>query len=362
MRRMWTEIEKFEGLKHYFFIPCDSHGIQLLVKDVITVLPGFSEVLRKAQLVAKSFRGAPLQYARLRELQVEHYGQHQSLVLSVISRWSTQFRLVSSLLKSKDSVKHYDQLFKTVAKSERLKNVVMDIIKDRDFWVKLEALRELLQPIDERLRMSKSGKSHLGHVLNRWADILKTLRTMSIEHQELETFISEGGPFMECYRNQVLPIHVVAYYLIPETALCDIDNDFAPIPIEFEKKILDFFRRYSSSEEECKHMSREFNFFRSQQSPFETARQCWEEYKDPYLFWHFASGLALALAKLAFRIFESPVNSVASERAVSVQNLIHSKMRNRLLPERANKPEFIYTNAHILEQQNIPTVDGGPSA
>jgi hypothetical protein len=35
----------------------------------------------------------------------------------------------------------------------------------------LYALRELFQPIDEHLRMSEGGKSHLGHVLDRWADI-----------------------------------------------------------------------------------------------------------------------------------------------------------------------------------------------
>jgi hAT family C-terminal dimerisation region len=226
--------------------------------------------------------------------------------------------------------------------------------------VKLEALRELLQPIDERLRMSESGKSHLGHVLNRWAGILQTMRRKSVEHQELETFISdEGGPFMERYRKQVLPIHIVAYYLMPETTISDIENAFAPIPVDFEKKIMDFFRRYSSSDEEYKKMSREFNFFRTQQSPFESVRQCWEEYKDPNLFWLFARGLAPTLAAIAIRLFASPVNSVASERAFSVQNLIHNKTRNRLLPERANKLAFIYTNARVLDQPNIPTVEGG---
>lgn len=360
MRRMWTELEKFEGLKHCFFIPCDSHGIQLLVKDIFTVIPIFYEIIRKGQLIVKAFRQAPLQYARLREFQVEHYGQQQSLVLSVITRWGTQYRLVSSLLKSKDSLKHYEQAFRTQPQSERLKNVVMDAIKDRDLWVKLEALRELLQPIDERLRMSESGKSHLGHVLNRWAGILQTMRRKSVEHQELETFISdEGGPFMERYRKQVLPIHIVAYYLMPETTISDIENAFAPIPVDFEKKIMDFFRRYSSSDEEYKKMSREFNFFRTQQSPFESVRQCWEEYKDPNLFWLFARGLAPTLAAIAIRLFASPVNSVASERAFSVQNLIHNKTRNRLLPERANKLAFIYTNARVLDQPNIPTVEGG---
>jgi len=38
---------------------------------------------------------------------------------------------------------------------------------NKDLWIKLEALRELLQPIDEHLRMSESGKSLLGHMLHR---------------------------------------------------------------------------------------------------------------------------------------------------------------------------------------------------
>src|SRR5579859_5332219 len=92
MLSMWTEIQKFEDLKHCLFIPCDSHGIQLLVKDILD-LPCFNGTIQKAQSIAKSFRNAPLQYARLREFQVELYGSPQSLVLSVITRWGTQYRL-----------------------------------------------------------------------------------------------------------------------------------------------------------------------------------------------------------------------------------------------------------------------------
>ena len=184
MRGMWTEIEKLEDLKHCLFIPCDSHGIQLLVKDLLK-LSDFNEIIQKAQYIVKSFRHAPLQYARLREFQVEYYKKPQSLILSVITRWGTQYRLIQSLLKSKDAIKRYALEYQSLPESERLKQAALDIIMDKDIWIKLEVLRELLQSIDERLRMSESGKSHLGHVLYHWKDILKHLRAKSIEHEEL---------------------------------------------------------------------------------------------------------------------------------------------------------------------------------
>src|SRR6266496_4874924 len=55
-------------LRHVFFIPCDSHGLQLLCKDLLTI-PRFSLTHKKAQIIVKAFKKAPLQYARLREFQ-----------------------------------------------------------------------------------------------------------------------------------------------------------------------------------------------------------------------------------------------------------------------------------------------------
>src|SRR5438046_1747866 len=211
---MWKEVQKLEDFKHCLFIPCDSHNIQLLVGDLLK-LPDFNDTIQKAQCIVKSFRHAPLQYACLREFQVEHYGKQQSLILSVITRWGTQYRLVQSLLKSKDAIKRYTLEYRFLPATERLKQPALDAIMDKDLWIKLEAMRELLQPIDERLRMSESGKSHLGHVLHRWKDLFKHLRAKSIEHEELDAFVSRGG-FKYCYNLQVLPIHIVAFYLMPD--------------------------------------------------------------------------------------------------------------------------------------------------
>src|SRR5579859_4905540 len=56
------------------------------------------------------------------------------------------------------------------------------------------------------------------------------------------------------------------------------------------------------------------------------------------------------LGKLVYHIFSTPCNSVASERAFSTQNLIHTKSRNHSRPETVNKLTYVYTNAQILDQ------------
>jgi hypothetical protein len=69
--------------------------------------------------------------------------------------------------------------------------------------VQLESIRELLQPLDEELRKSESGKSHLGHVLSRWLNILEHLenRKKTDFAIELESFLAPGdGTFAKHYQ------------------------------------------------------------------------------------------------------------------------------------------------------------------
>src|SRR5579859_5938053 len=101
MFSMWEKLQAFPELKHVFFIPCDSQGLQLLVKDIICHLPRFKELHDKAKKVVKAFNKAHLQYARLRDIQMTCYKEHRALILSIITRWGTQLRLIVSLLKSK---------------------------------------------------------------------------------------------------------------------------------------------------------------------------------------------------------------------------------------------------------------------
>jgi Protein of unknown function (DUF 659) len=98
MLAAWERLGQFDDLKHCFFIPCDSHGIQFLIRDLVLYIPLFKALHDDAQTVVKVFKNANLQYARLRKFQIEIYGTKRSFCLSVITRWSTQFWLVKSML------------------------------------------------------------------------------------------------------------------------------------------------------------------------------------------------------------------------------------------------------------------------
>ncbi len=55
MKVMWAEIAKYSEMKHVFFISCDNHELQLLLKNILK-FDFFADVLQKAQLIVISFR------------------------------------------------------------------------------------------------------------------------------------------------------------------------------------------------------------------------------------------------------------------------------------------------------------------
>jgi hypothetical protein len=204
---MWGEVEKSPEFIHVFFhpvrFPRHSTVVQRPLKRT-TIQRSDEKSSSNCQRIQKS--------SVFEQFRKSCHQQTISLVLSVITRWGTQYRLITSLLKNKDALKRCVGDYEDFPPKQRIKQPVIDTIMDWDFWNELELMRELLQPIDERLKMSESGKSHLGHVLNRWMDLLKHLNEKKKEIMELETFIADGT-FRNRYARQVLPIHIVAYYL-----------------------------------------------------------------------------------------------------------------------------------------------------
>lgn len=70
MRSFWSIMSKKLALESSFFIPCNNHGIQLLMKH-ISKLNWFSTTLKPAQQIAIFFYKAEKQLAILREEQVK---------------------------------------------------------------------------------------------------------------------------------------------------------------------------------------------------------------------------------------------------------------------------------------------------
>jgi len=64
MRAVWRLFNHDPKTQHIFTIPCKSHGLQLLVKDLLEHEP-FFDIISKAQKIAAHFKKSKLQLAIL---------------------------------------------------------------------------------------------------------------------------------------------------------------------------------------------------------------------------------------------------------------------------------------------------------
>lgn len=220
---------------------------------------------------------------------------------------------------------------------------IIDNLLSSSFWTNVELFKELLQPIDEAIKMSESDKGHLGLVLSRWASIRSHLTRTAITFPSLHAFLNSNGSFDARFKRQVRSIHIVSTYLNPQHWALPIDADS-------EHKIFEFIDKYTESEDEAAVARCEFLYFRSQSNPFESSRYCWKHSKDPRTFWLMQQQHAKVLGPLSLRIFSTPSNSVPSERAFSVMNFLHSKARNSLESERVDKLTYTYINTRIFRR------------
>jgi hypothetical protein len=99
MQSTWTSLAKHPSLSHSFFVPCDSHGLQLLIKDLLQS-ELFSDTITKAQTIVSAFHQAKKQYSILRQKQEKV----TAFVLSVLTQWVTQYSLTQSVLKNKQAL------------------------------------------------------------------------------------------------------------------------------------------------------------------------------------------------------------------------------------------------------------------
>jgi hypothetical protein len=66
MRRLWRALRTDRRFAYTFFVPCDSHGINLLINDIIN-LDEFKPIVKIVNEIVAHFRYAYKQLALFRE-------------------------------------------------------------------------------------------------------------------------------------------------------------------------------------------------------------------------------------------------------------------------------------------------------
>lgn len=346
MRSFWRKAAKDPRMRHAFYIPCDSHGLQLLVKDILK-LSEFKDVHKHCKAIAKGFRKAKKQYAILRTKQQETYKQFRALALCVITRWGSQWGMICSVLNNEEALRLWVADPRAEIKNGRVKQYILDPL----FWDSLKKLALLIKPLHEAQKMSESNKATLGDVVPRWNDLKAKFQSLRPIIPQVSAIIdqphcsaspnSHDSVFDTRMKVQTLPIHAASYYLTPTNVAKSMSDKDRDSVIKWLMKV--------TQEKDWTALRSAFWSFRTQKEGFHHNDQSWMDKENPVLFWRTHLDRYPELAIIATRIFETIANSVPSERAFSCMNLVHSKQRNRLGPLKVAKLVYIYMNQRTLD-------------
>jgi hypothetical protein len=162
MRSMWMHLRSKPRFQHTFFIPCDSHGLQLLIKDIIT-LDLFKDTMAMCNQIVAHFRLAQKQLALLRHYQREIYDKIFALTLAGNTRWGSQVGELKSLKRSMDALKKFARDNQNECENAEILEALLDIL----YWNDVDELLDILIPINEAQIMSESSKGNLSQVYER---------------------------------------------------------------------------------------------------------------------------------------------------------------------------------------------------
>ena len=91
MRRMWKYLQNQSTWKHVFFLICDNHDIQLLIKNIVTKLFWFVNFFKRIQAIIFYYNKNDKCVILFREHQRRFYkNKIFVMLLSIITRWDNQ--------------------------------------------------------------------------------------------------------------------------------------------------------------------------------------------------------------------------------------------------------------------------------
>ncbi|KAJ3454388.1 hypothetical protein MRS44_018282 [Fusarium solani] len=351
MRKLHAEMKNMPEFRHCFFILCDSHGLQLLVKDIVES-ERWASVLKKVTRIITFFKKAKLQLARLRAYQLECYGKQKAFITPAITRWGTQLGAVMSSLANKDALRAYarDAMVLNSLKTKAIKGeeekeedqqalrAILSSINNFEFWHEVEMLAKILQPIENAQRCSERDHSCVGEVIPRWLTIQSKWDALEEANQDPLINYSELRQWrVQRMKDQTTDIHHFAFALDPRTT---IGEGLGLDTMERAHRFLE----ENTSNEEYQQLFGEFCRFRAREGALfgPTSRIYREQPKTPHTpshyyvlsAWGYFGSMGVKLATLARRVLGSLANSVPSERSFSATNYLHCKLPVGKLPRR----------------------------
>jgi hypothetical protein len=222
-------LQALPSFQHAFMIPCDPHGLQLLIQDICES-PAFRPTIKQADEVVSHFKKAKKQYQILKQLQRElcpsPRGKAYALILRCKIRWGSCSGEIQRLISQAKALRAFttDTRIEDIDKSEGRLTDVISTIQSRLFWFNLAELEEIITPIREAQLEAQTDRSHLGYVKGRWEKIWQHLR--ACKKRSPTVFTASLWEKLEARKErQLSELHTLAHWLRPQTV---INSRFEP--------------------------------------------------------------------------------------------------------------------------------------
>ena len=361
-KKVWSELE--EKYPTHFFHGCVSHGLHLLVKDIFAAKkkepPGggpaeypagypFEKLLLFAmdcKDVVEFFHNHHVPKAKLKKALA--VAKLSGLVKPAPTRWATLNGCFKSLRAADDIlnglVSEREFVTKGSAKQKEKRVAIKAIITDPDFITKLDECTKILAPIDMFVKMFQSDAAPCSDVYKAFVELEDKMRSLANVDADKKAYLVKlvRDRFIFMYGD----VHGVAYLLDPrylgDAMLRTLRNEIEDFVYKFPSK------DGTTNQARMEQMAQEYTAFRIdalKERQLSTFRFKMIGKSKSVLQWWMADGTDWPLLQnLALRAFSMAASSAASERNFSTFGFIHSKLRNRLGPEKVQKLVYIKTN------------------
>lgn len=336
-----------------FFHGCAYHALHLLVKDTVGKVTWLETLLVSCKLIVTFFKTNHKLWSKLRS-------KLKSLKLRMLAmpgdtRWGSILSCLTSVLKAEEvlfaMVSERNFLVAKSKKKHQTRRMVFNTVTATDFVPKLKRATALLNVFGEPLKRFEENVTPVSEVYQLFLDLPNDVEKCGLPAKDVKVIkklISDRFDFV--YGDA----HGVGHLLDPRYRGAGMDADTRR---NVEPFLIQWHGDGGIDEETADAVVIELVTFHRFASELATkSTRTWTLLDKRKLtvhdFWCSLSQFPL-LQAVAKQVFRCTAGSSASERNFSAHGFIHSKLRNRLAPDRVEKLVHIYFNAKNIHDEDI---------
>lgn len=220
MQKTFRLLGEKSSLKHSFMIPCDCHGLQQHIGDILES-PAYATTITSAYRLISHLHHAGKQYAVQKELQREQQAEKKpfALVCGCQTRLGSQYKSMRLIQLAEMALRRWrfdPCIYKELVKSGGGREVAA-ILMDPGFFHQVSEITQSIGPIVDEFAQAGGNDNHIGLFIPRWRLICQHLLMIAQVSLESYRWPTLWPKLQARLQRHITPLHKLAWWLLPST-------------------------------------------------------------------------------------------------------------------------------------------------